>query len=453
MRVIEIEYRRFRGFRKLRMNPRGHVLLVGEPRAGRSDALEGLARVLGGGGGRLPDPDELDFHKRDTTARAEVEVVLGDLRPALEQLFFDQLEFWDTEEGELIDELDMPEDLDGESVLTVVRLCYRIEWDEEEALGRHWVDFPKNSDPGAGIFRRLSRAEREAIPFVGWTASGRVLSLAPRSSFRELVEQAEGDGLADALDDLVEQLESLGAGLASVDQVSNALEAVLAPWRDGLGNGSTSASEIVSFLPEGGAIAAILRSLAPALDLPNAPALPLARHGSTTQSLALHGQLVTRASEAGIVALDDFGDRLDAASARHSAALLRRLPVNSGSPHGFRRSPKRSRLRKSCDSAQPAQADAAATSRTTRPRHARTRPATTADPIRSNREPQTAATLAPLPDPSSRHRHVLKTAERGENRCRPVATGCRGRPALLRLFGVTQKPRAGWLIARAPART
>jgi hypothetical protein len=324
MRVVEIEYRWFRGFEKLQIRPRGrHVVLVGEPRAGRSDALEGLARVLGSGGRRLPEPDELDFYERDTTSRAEVEVVLGDLGPTLEQLFYDEVEFWDSEENTLIEDLETPEELDDESVETALRLCYRIEWDEDDAAGRHWVDLPKNSDPDAGIFRRLSRTEREAIPFVGWTASGRVLSLAPRSSFRELVEQAEGDEFADALNELVDQLEEIGGGLAEVDQVANALEAVLAPWRHGLDIPETPASEVVSFLPEGGAIAAILRSLVPTLDLPNAPALPAARHGSTAHSLALHGQLIARASKAGVLALDDFGDRLDAASARHSATLLR----------------------------------------------------------------------------------------------------------------------------------
>jgi putative ATP-dependent endonuclease of the OLD family len=303
MRVLAVDYRRFRGFLNRSIRPRGHVVLVGEPRAGRSDALEGLARVLGGGGGRLPDPDELDFHDRDTSRRAEVEVVLAELGTALEQIFLDELEFWDTEEEELIEELEDPGELDGESVLTVLRLCYRIEWDDDEGVPRHWVDIPKSSDPDAGQFRRLTRVEREAIPFVGWTASGRVLSLAPRSSFRDLVEQSEGDGLADALERFVEQLEQLGVSLAEVDQVSNALEAVLAPWRHGLGIGDTPAREVVSFLPEGGAVAAILRSLAPALELPNAPALPLARHGSTSHSLAFHGQLIARASQNGIVAL------------------------------------------------------------------------------------------------------------------------------------------------------
>jgi hypothetical protein len=104
------------------------------------------------------------------------------------------------------------------------------------------------------------------------------------SSFRELVDQAEGDGLADALEDLVQRLQDLGSDLATVDQVTNALQAVVAPWRVGLGIGDTPAEGLVRFLPEGGVVAAILRSLAPALDLPNAPeSLPLVRHGGDEQ--------------------------------------------------------------------------------------------------------------------------------------------------------------------------
>jgi hypothetical protein len=213
-----------------------------------------------------------------------VEVVLGELGPEIEQLFWDQLEFWDVEESELIEELESPERLDEEGIANVVRLCYRIEWDESEGEAGHWVDFPKSSDAGAGVFRRLTRTERAALPFVGSTASGRVLSLAPRSSFRELVDQAEGDGLADALEDLVQRLQDLGSDLATVNQVTNALQAVVAPWRVGLGIGDTPAEGLVRFLPEGGVVAAILRSLAPALDLPNAPeSLPLVRHGGDEQ--------------------------------------------------------------------------------------------------------------------------------------------------------------------------
>ena len=325
MRVVQINYRRFRGFRSLEIKPRGHVLLVGEARAGRSDALEGLSRVLGHGTAHVGDPDELDFYKRDTTRRAEVEVVLVDLGDDLEQLFYDYLEFWDTEESELIDELDAADELDDDNVAQAVRLCYRIEWDEADGVARDWVDFPKSSDPDSDLFRRLSRAERQALPFVGWNAPGRVLSLAPRAAFRALVDAAPGDDLEEALDALVESLEEAGADLASVEQVATALEAVIEPWRESLEVSEQPASELVSFLPEGGVVAAILRSLAPAVTLPNGPdAFPLARHGATTHALAFHGQLIARAAKTAIVAFDDFGDRVDAASARHSASLLRR---------------------------------------------------------------------------------------------------------------------------------
>src|SRR3954451_19484546 len=106
MRVLGADYCRFRGFEQLQIEPRGHVLLLGEPRAGRSDALQGLSRVLGWGGQRIEEPDEADFHMCDTSARAEVEVVLGEVGPEIEQLFWDQLEFWDLEQTELIEELE-----------------------------------------------------------------------------------------------------------------------------------------------------------------------------------------------------------------------------------------------------------------------------------------------------------------------------------------------------------
>jgi putative ATP-dependent endonuclease of the OLD family len=325
MRVVQINYRRFRGFRTLEIKPRGHVLLVGEPRAGRSDALEGLSRVLGYGTVRVGDPDELDFYNSDTTQRAEVEATLADLGVELEQLFFDYLEFWDVEEEALIDELDAADELDDEKVISVVRLCYRIEWDDGEGAARDWVDFSKSSDPAAGIFTRLNRTEREALPFVGWNAPGRVLSLAPRAAFRALVDAAPGDDLEEALDELVSSLEEAGAELATVEQVSTALEAVIEPWRQSLDIGDAPAKDIVSFLPEGGVVAAILRSLAPAMTLPKAPdGFPLARHGATTQALAFHGQVIARAASTAVVAFDDFGDRIDAASARHSASLLRK---------------------------------------------------------------------------------------------------------------------------------
>ena len=95
MQIRQVDIRHFRGFRSLRIRPSGHVLLVGEPRAGRSDLIEALTRVFDPDSTRTTLTDDLDFFKRDTATRAEVEVVLGDLGDELEQRFFDQIEFWD----------------------------------------------------------------------------------------------------------------------------------------------------------------------------------------------------------------------------------------------------------------------------------------------------------------------------------------------------------------------
>jgi hypothetical protein len=38
--------------------------------------------------------------------------VLGELGPEIEQLFWDQLEFWNVEESELIEEIESPERLE-----------------------------------------------------------------------------------------------------------------------------------------------------------------------------------------------------------------------------------------------------------------------------------------------------------------------------------------------------
>jgi hypothetical protein len=87
--IRRLEIRRFRGFEHVVIVPTGHALVVGEPDAGRSDVMEGLRRVLSPDSTRFLLGDDIDFFQRDRTFRAEVEVVLGDLGPALTQQFFD----------------------------------------------------------------------------------------------------------------------------------------------------------------------------------------------------------------------------------------------------------------------------------------------------------------------------------------------------------------------------
>ena len=59
MRVVELHIENFRGWADLTLKPAGHLLVVGEPRAGRSDLIEALRRVLDPDLTRTP-PDEFD---------------------------------------------------------------------------------------------------------------------------------------------------------------------------------------------------------------------------------------------------------------------------------------------------------------------------------------------------------------------------------------------------------
>jgi hypothetical protein len=82
-------------------------------------------------------------------------------------------------------------------------------------------------------------------------------------------------------------------------------------------------NDLLRFAPEGGAIGAILRSLAATLDLDEgAGFIPLDRHGSTVTALFIVCELLA-VGGAGVIAFDDFGEDMDAATAHHLSAVLR----------------------------------------------------------------------------------------------------------------------------------
>lgn len=324
MLVRQLEIRRFRGFEELKLRPAKHAVLVGEPRAGRSDVIEGLRRVLSPDSTRSPLSDDIDFYQRDRSFRAESEVVLGDLGPVLTQQFFDRLEFWDTEESALIDLLDDVEALNDPNVEPVLRLCYRAEWSPTEEVARHWVDYPKTSDPGAGDFHYVRRADREAIPFFFGGRGARPLSLAARAIFRRLIDQAQGADFAPHLEQLLDAIRVAAAAFGQSAQVREALGQVVEPARLPLDADTADVSDLLRFAPEGGVIGAILRSLSATADLGDgAGFLPLERHGSTVSALFALCELLALGGT-GVVAIDDLGEDLDAATAGYLAAVLRK---------------------------------------------------------------------------------------------------------------------------------
>lgn len=324
MRILRAVFHHFRGFEHAAIVTSGHVVLVAEPGAGRSDVIEGLDRVLSPEATRSRFPSEMDFFGRDTTRRAEVEVVIGDLGRDLEQAFFDVLEVWNRPRHELVESEEDPESIDRTELDFVIRLCYRANWNSQQEQGEHWVDYPKTSDPGSGHFERVPRADREALGFSALISRGHVLELTQRSGFRNLVESASGDDFSEAIRTLEVELGTRAGAFSGTSQVSAALEGVIAPLRVPLGLGTKPASEVIRFLPEGGSIGGLLRSLSASLELPSGGgSLPVYRQGSTVTTLLGVAQALATAGKGGVIAVDDFGEGLDAASGLNMAAVVR----------------------------------------------------------------------------------------------------------------------------------
>ena len=348
MRVRQVLISCFRGWRELNLRPGSHALVTGEPRAGRSDLIEALRRVLDPDSTRTP-PNEFDVYLPSPTSddsnaagsapdesgdedagddqpeilTATVELVLADLGGGLEQHFFRHLELWDKVDDRLVAD-STAEEIDEDRHDLVLRLRYRLHWRPEEGVGEHWVEYPKTTVPEDDSYDRARRADRLVLPFVH-LQPGQPLTLRSGSAFRDLLDIG-GDDLSNALGALSVAVDTATDGLSATDVVGGVLDDVFEPVRSSLGMDSKIAIEdVVSFRAEGGSVAGLLRALQPALRLGTPQALPLRRHGSTTQAiLAAAEALLAAQQDDAVVVCDDFGDQLDAGAAEYLARELRR---------------------------------------------------------------------------------------------------------------------------------
>jgi len=321
MKIARIRIQRFRGFECAIVQTPGHLAAVGEPRAGRSDLIEAIRRVL--------DPrstasrvNPLDIHRPipddNELPLTEVEVTLLKLGSALEQLLDAHLEVFDSITGEIAG----PEQ-SGTAELGV-RLCYRARYDSDSDTGEHWVDWPGQSDPASGVFAKARKVEREAIPFLV-VQPVPALQLRAEGAFRALVENAAPEELQETLQTLWAEVTAATDTFAGSGSISSALKKVIVAGTGDL-LGLTDTSEF-SFVPDDGSLAALLRALQPALALDAAGLLPLRSHGSTTAGVLSFSEAVATAEqEPGglVVIVDDFGDALDAPSAEYLAILLKK---------------------------------------------------------------------------------------------------------------------------------
>jgi putative ATP-dependent endonuclease of OLD family len=359
VRVSRLLLHDFRGWRHLDLRPTSHVLLAGVPRAGRSDIVAALVRVLdpdsirvqpaigdirqqvgdeGAGGaddaevGPLdddPEPNESDSESAiDLRSRvsnrscradfAEVEVTLIDLDPELEQLCDGCLEPQD-QEGQASDEIDA-----DPGAALCVRIAYRVSYDALTDSLDQSVYFPVRSNPAAAQYQRVPVAVRRVLPVVVINTA-RPLQLRAEGTLRRLLMDRDPEGTADALGRLRDAVNDATIGLSGEPSIIRVVDAVLSSG----GASRRLSDEVVDaarvrFQAEDGSLAALLRAVQPALELDDAGLLPLTNHGSTAAAILSAAEALLVAQVPGAIVLaDDFGDQLDGATAEHLAAMLR----------------------------------------------------------------------------------------------------------------------------------
>ena len=326
IRHIKVEH--FRGFAAFETVLRDHAVLVGEPGAGRSDLLEAIGRVLDPDSLRQRRGSEMDFANADVSEDVFIELTIINLTPAITTALTRYLEVWDTYDDELRNAFTRGEVFDPDRHLVAVRFGYRL-WSDADQL-HETIYWPKFADRAAGLYPPVRQIEREQIPFVFQRGLGtRPLDLAPRGDFRNAVsQQPAAAGFAAAVETFMGSVEAGAAVFAADPAVSSALEEVLSEVRQARRLHETRpATDILTFLPDGGSEAGLLRTLEAAATIDGAPPnLPMSRHGASLLATMRGGLLAAAASrvEGTIVVVDDLGGEVDPHLARHLAARIRR---------------------------------------------------------------------------------------------------------------------------------
>lgn len=325
MRIARVEITRFRGFESFVLVPREHVVIVGEPRAGRSNLIDALRRVLEPRSVMsrpsewdvfrpLPEPPSPDEGESTEIPAplTSVEISLLELADETEQELQDRLELLSPITGELADE-------DGNDDAELgVRLRYCLQYDPDEEQLQHWIEYPKS-----GL--RVPRSERELLrAFV--LDRNQPLQLRAEGALRRLANDPDPEALSKTLQEFAENIADATQTLAESAEVQAALKLITQHGaRRLLELNSADPTAAIGFTAEDGSLAALLRAVQPTLDLDAAGVLPLTAHGSTTAAILAAAE-ASAAGQAGdaIVIVDDFGDHLDAASGEYLASRLRR---------------------------------------------------------------------------------------------------------------------------------
>lgn len=336
MRITHLRLQDFRGWAALDLRPRGHVLLAGVPRAGRSDIVAALTRLLDPASIRL-QPSLSDIRRRVAPASsapaaagtpaithqpeqyAEVEVTLADLDSELEQLCDGSLEPLDVN-----GQVDTSGNAASDAPLGV-RIAYRVSYDDATDALEQVVYFPVRSNTTTAQYAKVPTVVRRALPVVVLN-SLRPLQLRSEGVLRKLITDRDPVAATDAFRALEEAVAKAADDLSSDKVVADTVNAVLGSGHlaGHLASSSVTAAD-VSFRPEDGSLSALLRAVQPSLVLDDAGLLSVTNHGSTTAALLAAAEALMLSSSVPfpIVLSDDLGEGLDAAASEHLATVLR----------------------------------------------------------------------------------------------------------------------------------
>ena len=317
MHIARVRLHRFRGYAEQVIMPARHAVVVGEPRAGRSDLIMGLRRALDPRNwSRTPDLSDLYRQGQEQEDAADretiIEVTLLGLGGDLEQDLDDRLELIDPATG-----LPATEEQAVGGVLGV-RVRYRIYFDEVLADYDHGWEYVATGAP-------VPRLERDMLAAVV-IGPGTPLQLRSGGVFRSMVTEQDADAAQAAITELGDDVTAAAGKIASVKSVQEVLNRILDEGAACvLGMPMPNPAARVRFVADDGSVNALVRRLQPALALDEAGPLPLPAHGSTAKGVLAVAEAMTAANIADAVVLaDDFGDDLDAASGEFLAAVLRR---------------------------------------------------------------------------------------------------------------------------------
>lgn len=324
MLITQIRVTNFRGWAALDLKPRGHAVVIGEPRAGRSDLVTALTRVLDPRSTRM-QPTTGDIHQ-DTSSGAVVMASYAEVEVTLAQLPADV----ELEADGALEPLLLDGTVDGSSSANPaaplgLRLAYRVSYDATTDSLDHRLFYPVASDPTLDKYVRVPTAVRELLPVVFLDAS-RPLQLRAEGVLRRLVIDHDPIHATAALQALEADVAVAASTMSASAAIQAVLDAVLA--QDGparrIGDSPITAAD-VQFLPEDGSLAGLLRAVQPVLRLDQAGPLPLANHGSTTAASlsAAEALLLCAAIPGALVIGDDVGEGLDGPTTEHLTGSLR----------------------------------------------------------------------------------------------------------------------------------